>query len=231
LGLVVVILTAMLVFVVPVFKKMYKQLGGTLPAPTRVLMAISNTVVHGLPFVIVGAVLAVVGIRRWRRTPGGRRTWDRLVLRIPVFGGLVRKTALARFASTLSTLLSSGVPILEALDITKDTADNTLVAEGVTAIADGARRGDPMHQSLEGYPIFPPMITQMIRVGEETGALDDLLAKVAGFFEQEVEAMVSALTSLLEPMMIMVLGGAVGSTIISLYLPMFDIYKLVAKSG
>jgi type IV pilus assembly protein PilC len=137
----------------------------------------------------------------------------------------------ARFSSTLSTLTASGVPILEALDITAETAGNTLVADGVQSISDGARRGEPMARSLEGHPVFPPMVTQMISVGEETGALDELLAKVATFYDQEVEATVNALTSLLEPIMIVVIGSAVGATVISLYLPMFDIYKVIAKSG
>jgi type IV pilus assembly protein PilC len=231
LGLVVVILSAMLVFVVPVFKKMYKQLGGTLPAPTRVLVGISNLVVHGLPILIVAAIVIVILLRRWIRTPQGRSVWDHIVLRIPVFGALVKKTSLARFSATLSTLMASGVPILEALDITAETAGNTLVADGVQAISDGARRGEPMAASLANHPVFPQMVTQMISVGEETGALDALLGKVAEFYEQEVQSTVDALSALLEPLMIVVLGGAVGATVISLYLPMFDIYKLVGKSG
>jgi type IV pilus assembly protein PilC len=209
---------------------MYKQLGGTLPTPTRILITLSNLVLHWFPVVIIVAVVAVVLVKRWVGTPQGRDVWDHLTLKIPIFGGLIRKTALSRFASTLSTLMSSGVPVLEALDIVGDTVGNTLVAAGVQAIADGARQGEPMARSLEGHPVFPPMITQMIAVGEETGALDDLLGKVAYFLEQEVEATVNALTSLLEPLMIVVIGGAVGATVISLYLPMFGIYKVVAGS-
>jgi type IV pilus assembly protein PilC len=231
LCLVLIILAAMLLFVVPVFKGLYKQLGGTLPKPTQILVAISNLLTHALPVVVVVVVVVVLLVRRWVRTPAGRAQRDVLLLKLPVFGGLVRKTALARFAATLSTLMTSGVPILEALDITAETANNTVVAAGVQAIAEGARRGEPMAQSLEGHAVFPPMVTQMIAVGEETGALDALLEKVARFFEQEVEATVDALTSLLEPLMIVVLGGAVGATVISLYLPMFDIYKLVESSG
>ena len=231
LGLVVVIMMAMLIFVVPVFKKMYKQLGGTLPAPTRVLVGISNLMVTALPIVVIALVVGIILLRRWMKTPTGRRTFDRVALRVPVFGGLVQKTALARFSATFGTLMRSGVSVLEALDITKETAGNTMVADGIAAIAEGAKQGDPMHTALADHPVFPPMVTQMIAVGEETGALDDLLAKVASFFEQEVEATVSALTALLEPLMIVVLGSAVGATVISLYLPMFDIYKLVSKSG
>jgi type IV pilus assembly protein PilC len=230
LALVILILSAMLLFVVPIFKKMYKQLGGTLPKPTEILVGISNLMVHALPIVIIVVVAVIVGLKKYVGTPQGRSVWDHLILRVPIFGGLVQKTALARFSSTLSTLMASGVPILEALDITSDTAGNTLVAAGVQSIAEGARRGETMARSLDDHPVFPPMVTQMISVGEETGALDSLLSKVASFYEQEVQATVDALTALLEPLMIVVLGGAVGATVISLYLPMFDIYKLVAKS-
>jgi type IV pilus assembly protein PilC len=230
LGMVIIIMAAMLLFVVPVFKNMYKELGGTLPLPTRVLLRVSDVVVHGFPFVVIAVVLLAVGFKRWLGTSTGRDVWDHFLLRVPVFGTLVQKTALARFSATLSTLMSSGVPILEALDITSDTAGNTVVAAGIQSISDGARRGEPMARSLAGHSVFPPMVTQMISVGEETGALDQLLAKVATFYEQEVEATVNALTSLLEPLMIVVVGSAVGATVISLYLPMFDIYKVVANS-
>lgn len=231
LTMVVLIMAAMLLFVVPIFKKMYKQLGGTLPTPTRILVGISNLMVHALPFIVIAVLLIAFAIHRWTRTPSGRAARDRLLLKIPVFGGLVQKASLARFAGTLSSLLRSGVPVLEALDITRETSGNTLVAAGVDAIAQGTRQGGAMADSLHDHPVFPPMVTQMISVGEETGALDDLLKKIATFLEQEVEATVNALTSLLEPIMIVIIGSAVGATVISLYLPMFDIYKLVANSG
>jgi type IV pilus assembly protein PilC len=138
---------------------------------------------------------------------------------------------MTRFASTLATLLSSGVPVLESLEITSETVGNVVVADGVKAIAEGARKGDTMTRPLDDHPVFPPMVTQMMAVGEETGALDTLLRKVATFYEQEVERTVDALTSLLEPLLIVVLGGAVGSMVISLYLPMFDIIKLVGNNN
>ncbi|MGH9077168.1 MAG: type II secretion system F family protein [Acidimicrobiales bacterium] len=229
--LVMCILTAMLVFIIPIFKKMYAQLGGTLPAMTRALIAVSDVMVKAFPVVIVVAVLAAVGFRKWVATESGQARWDSFKLRIPVMGNLARKTALGRFASSLSTLMTSGVPILEALDITADTVGNTVVANGVRAIAEGAKRGEPFTKPMQQHPVFPPMVTQMMAVGEETGALDDLLAKVARFFEQEVEATVGALTSLLEPLLIVVLGGAVGTMVVSLYLPMFDIIKLVGNNN
>jgi type IV pilus assembly protein PilC len=231
LSLVLCILLAMLLFIVPIFKKMYAELGGKLPPATQVLIAVSNIVLHAFPFLIVGAVGAVIGYRKWVSTPAGKATRDRLMLRVPVFGSLCRKTAMTRFASTLSTLLSSGVPVLECLDITAETTGNAVVADGVHAIAEGAKQGEPLSRPLANHPVFPPMVTQMMAVGEETGALDTLLAKVATFYEQEVTRTVDALTSLLEPLLIVVLGGAVGSMVISLYLPMFDIIKLVGNNN
>ncbi|HWG74613.1 MAG TPA: type II secretion system F family protein [Acidimicrobiales bacterium] len=230
LCLVACILAAMLIFIIPIFKKMYTELGGTLPAMTRGLIAISNVAVKGLPVVIVLGIIGVVVFKKWVATEKGRARWDAFKLRIPVMGTLARKISLARFASSLSTLLSSGVPVLESLEITAETVGNSVVAKGVRAIAEGAKRGEPFTKPLEDHPVFPPMITQMMAVGEETGALDDLLRKVAMFFEQEVESMVSALTALLEPLLIVVLGSAVGGMVVALYLPMFDIIKLVGNN-
>jgi type IV pilus assembly protein PilC len=231
LALVLCILAAMLLFIVPIFKKMYASLGGKLPAPTLLLVDISNIAVHGFPFVILGAIGAVFAYRRWVKTPAGRATRDRLVLRVPIFGSLVRKTAMARFSATLSTLLSSGVPVLESLEITSDTVGNVVVSNGVHAIMEGAKRGEPLTRPLQDHPVFPPMVTQMMAVGEETGAIDTLLKKISDFFEDEVQRTVEALTSLIEPLLIVVLGGAVGSMVISLYLPMFDIIKLVGNNN
>ena len=230
LALVCCILTAMLLFIVPIFKKMYTSLGGVLPLPTRILVVISDIFVHAFPFVILTVAGLVYAYRRWVRTAPGRQTRDRLLLRVPIFGSLIRKTAMTRFASTLATLLSSGVPVLESLDITSDTVGNVIVADGVKAISDGAKKGESMTRPLEDHPVFPPMVTQMMAVGEETGALDTLLRKVATFYEQEVERTVEALTSLLEPLLIVVLGSAVGAMVVSLYLPMFDIIKLVGNN-
>jgi type IV pilus assembly protein PilC len=228
--LVLCIMAAMLVFIVPIFKKMYDQLGGKLPAMTRALISLSNIAVKAFPVLIVVGILGTIGFRKWINTDAGAARWDAFKLRVPIVGGLVRKTALSRFASSLSTLLSSGVPVLEALEITAETVSNSVVASGVRAIAEGASRGEPLTKPLADYPVFPPMLTQMMSIGEETGALDSLLSKVARFFEQEVEATVGALTSLLEPLLIVVLGGAVGGMVVSLYLPMFNIIKLVGNN-
>jgi type IV pilus assembly protein PilC len=231
LTLVLGILLAMLLFIVPVFKKMYNELGGKLPPATQVLIALSNIAIHAMPLVILGLIGLIYGYRRWVRTTSGKATRDRLLLRVPIFGGLVRKTAMARFASTLSTLLRSGVPVLESLEITAESVSNAVVADGVHAISEGAKRGEPLTRPLQDHPVFPPMVTQMMSVGEETGALDSLLQKVADFFEAEVQRTVDSLTSLLEPLLIVVLGSAVGAMVISLYLPMFDIIKLVGNNN
>jgi type IV pilus assembly protein PilC len=221
------ILSAMLLFVVPLFKTLYKTLGGVLPLPTRILITASGTLVKALPFLILLLVGGIFGSKKWIATEGGRATWDKMKLKAPVFGTLVHKTALARFTRTLGVLLRSGVPILESLDITADTVGNSVVAAGCRDVQAGVRAGEPIGGRLEKHPVFPPMVVQMMAVGEETGALDALLEKVAEFYDQEVEATVDALTSLLEPLLMCILGISVGSMVISLYLPMFDIIKLV----
>jgi type IV pilus assembly protein PilC len=231
LALVLGILMAMLLFIVPVFKKMYASLGGKLPPATQVLITLSNISIHAMPLVILAVIGSIYGYRRWVRTAAGKAARDRLVLRVPIFGGLVRKAAMARFAATLSTLLKSGVPVLESLEITADSVSNAVVADGVHAISEGAKRGEPLTRPLQSHPVFPPMVTQMMAVGEETGALDSLLQKVADFFEAEVQRTVDSLTSMLEPLLIVVLGSAVGAMVISLYLPMFDIIKLVGNNN
>jgi type IV pilus assembly protein PilC len=231
LSLVLLILLAMLLFIVPIFKNMYKSLGGVLPLPTRILVAISSVFEHYFPFVAVIAVAAAVLFVRWKRTAKGKAVYDRAVLRVPVFGGLVAKTAMARFSSTFSTLLRSGVTLLDTINITTETVGNDVVASGLSAMMEGAQQGEPLTSRLGQHPVFPPMVVQMMSVGEETGALDELLGRVAVFFEQEVAATVDALTSLLEPLMIVVLGSAVGAMVISLYLPMFDIIKLVGNNN
>jgi type IV pilus assembly protein PilC len=227
LVLVVGILTAMLVFIVPTFKSIYAQLGGKLPLMTRGLLAVSDVTVRLFPFLVVGLVLAVVAFRRAVRTPRGRAVFDAAKLRTPVFGRLAHKSAVARFARTLAALLRAGVPILESLEITRDTVGNTTFSRALSDVQVGVKGGESLAHRLPRHAVFPPMVTQMIAVGEETGAVDTMLDKVAEFYEQEVEAMVNSLTSLLEPLLIVVLGGAVGTMVISLYLPMFNIIKLI----
>jgi type IV pilus assembly protein PilC len=226
-GLVVMIVAAMLLFVVPMFKSLYADLGGTLPLPTRILMLASTLITKFLPVVLVVIAGAVFALKRWIKTEAGRATWDTMKLKLPVFGKLTRKTALTRFARTFAVLLRSGVPILEALEITSDTVGNVVVERGVRAVQDGVKQGESIARPLADHPVFPPMVVQMMAVGEETGALDEMLDKVGEFYEQEVEALVNSLTSLLEPALIVVLGSTVGGMIISLYMPMFNIIKLI----
>lgn len=218
---------AMLLFIVPTFKGIFKELGGKLPAPTLILVDISNIFVHDFPFVLVGVIVVAIALRKLISTPNGRVAWDTTKLKAPIFGELMRKTAVSRFTSTLSALLSAGVPVLEALEITRETVNNVVVARGVESIISGVRKGDPIARGLVGHDVFPAMVTHMINVGEETGGLDSMLSKAAVFLDNEIERTVESLTSLLEPLMIVVLGGFVGSMVIALYLPMFKVDTLI----
>jgi len=219
----------MLIFIVPIFARMFEDLGGTLPLPTRVAMSISDilTSIFGV-FVYAGMGAAVFLFLRWKNTEQGRRIWGRTVLRIPVkIGETVQKVALARFARTLGTLTAAGVPILQAIEITATSSGNWVVENALLKSRDAVREGIPIYRPLESEPVFPPMVTRMIAVGEETGDVDGMLAKIADFYESEVDATVKALTSIIEPLMIVVVGGIVGGIIIAMYLPMFKIFELV----
>jgi type IV pilus assembly protein PilC len=221
------IVAAMLLFIVPTFKGIYDQLGGTLPTLTRVLIGVSTIFKKFFPILILLGGVGIWLLRRWIKTDKGRAVWDRLMLKMPVFGKLVHKTALTRFSSTLGVLLRSGVPILEALEITSETVNNTVLQVAVKDVQAGVKVGESMAKPLAQHDIFPPMVTQMIAVGEETGAVDTMLDKIGEFYSQEVEATVNALTSLLEPLLIVFLGACVGGMVIALYMPMFNIIKLI----
>jgi type IV pilus assembly protein PilC len=219
----------MLIFIVPVFAGLFKDLGGTLPLPTRICMAISDilTSIWGV-FVYAGMALAVVMFLRWKKTENGRKVWGRAVLRIPAkIGDVVRKVALARFSRTLATLSAAGVPILQSIEITATSSGNWVVEKALLKSRDAIREGIPLYKPLEEEPVFPPMVTRMIAVGEETGDIDGMLTKIAEFYESEVDAAVKALTSIIEPIMVVVVGGIVGAIVISMYLPMFEIFNLI----
>jgi type IV pilus assembly protein PilC len=223
----VVLTTVMLLFIVPTFVGMFKSLGGALPLPTRVLLFMSN-VVRKLWFVLFFVpVAAWQGYKRARKVPQVRARLDALKLKVPVFGPLFHKLALARFTRNLSTLLHAGVPILLALEITSDTIDNAVISRAVADVRAGVRQGESVAKPLAQHPIFPPMVVQMVGVGEETGALDEMLRRIADSYDLEVEAATESLTAALEPLMIAVLGGIVGSMVISLYMPMFKIFDLI----
>jgi type IV pilus assembly protein PilC len=226
-AMVLMIVSAMLVFIVPMFKNLYASLGGQLPLPTRILVGVSDVVKQGFPFVILGIILASFGFRRWIATSSGRYRMDAFKLKAPVFGPLFHKTALSRFSRTLATLLRSGVPILQSLEIVSETVNNGVLSKAVKDVQDAVREGESLAVPLAKHAVFPAMVVQMLAVGEETGALDTMLSKVADFYDQEVEAAVDALTSLIEPILIAVMGGAVGSMVIALYMPMFNIINLI----
>ena len=227
LCLVLLICSAMLIFVVPTFKSLFASLDGTLPLPTRLLLSVSSFTKKFAPLILLVDVGLVILFKRWLGTDGGRARWDAFKLRVPIFGKLVHKTALTRFSRTLAVLLRSGVPILESLEITSETVNNTVVSRAVKDVQEAVRQGETINGPLSQHEIFPPMVTQMLAVGEETGMVDVMLEKVADFYDQEVEATVDALTSLLEPLLIVVLGGAVGGMVVALYMPMFKIIELV----
>jgi type IV pilus assembly protein PilC len=227
LVMVTMILAAMLLFIVPQFETIYAQLGSKLPLPTRLLLAVSKGVrTYWWMFILIGVGIGVA-IRRYKKTERGRMQFDVLKLKVPVFGGLFHKTALSRFANTLGVLLRSGVPILQALDIVKETVNNAVLSKAVTDVQASVKEGESIARPLGSHAVFPPMVVQMLAIGEETGAVDTMLDKVAQFYDEEVAATVEALTSLIEPIMIAFIGGAVGVAVIALYLPMFNLINLI----
>ncbi|MEX0990022.1 MAG: type II secretion system F family protein [Actinomycetota bacterium] len=225
--LVMLIMSAMLLFVVPQFETIYAQLGGKLPLPTQLLLNASNALRTFWWMFLIAGIGFWIGLNKYKKTEQGRLVVDKFKLRVPVFGQLFHKTAMARFSGTLAMLLKSGVPILQALDIVIDTVNNKVIAIAVTDVQSAVREGESMAKPLGRHAVFTPMVVQMLAVGEETGAVDTMLEKVAAFYEEEVKATVDALTSLIEPLLIAVIGGAVGAAVIALYMPMFNIINLI----
>src|SRR5438034_803404 len=209
--------------VIPTFAAMFAGLGAELPLPTRIVIALSDNLVRFIPFVIPGIFAVGYAFKQYYGTPGGRRAIDSFVLKMPVLGMLMRKIAVARFCRTLSTLISSGVPILDGLEITAKTSGNAIVEDAIMLTRKSIERGETVSAPLKETAVFPPMVTQMIAVGEATGALDAMLGKIADFYEEEVDAAVAGLLTLLEPIMIAFLGGIVGGIVIAMYLPIFDL--------
>jgi len=220
-------IAVLLIFVIPTFAGFFTSAGVALPLPTRIVMGLSNFLITW--WWAVGAVLAgiVYLFRAYRKTPAGRLTTDRLMLRIPVLGQVLRKAAIARFSRTLGTLVQSGVPILDGLEITARTAGNRVVEDAVMKSRASIAGGETIAEPLKRSTVFPPMVVQMINVGEQTGGLDDMLSKIADFYDEEVDASVGALTSIIEPVMIVFLGAIVGGMVVAMYLPIFDIIKTV----
>ena len=222
------VLAGLLMFIVPVFVNVFKQLNGQLPMLTQQVVNASNLLRHDwfIIFPVIG--LSIWGLMRAKKTERGRQVWDRLKLRIPMkIGDVVLKVTMARFSRTLATLIGSGVDIVKSLEITGATAGNWVVEEGVAEVRAKVHEGVPIAQPLLENPVFPPMVSQMIRIGEETGELEKMLGKVADFYEDEVDASISALTSIIEPIMMIGVGAMVGVIVISMYLPMFKMLQLV----
>ena len=223
----ILMVIGMLLFVVPVFAKMFKDLGGKLPAPTQFLVILSGAMKFLVP---IGLVVLIGGTIIWSKIKNRedvRQIVDPLKLKVPVFGNLFKKIAVARFARNLGTMISSGVPILQSLDIVAGTTGSMVLSNAVRDVQDSVRQGESLSKPLEKHSVFPPMVVQMMTVGEDTGALDSMLAKIAEFYDQEVEATTESLTALIEPLMIGFLGAIVGSMIIALYMPIFSIFKLI----
>ena len=217
----------MLLFIVPTFAKMFSSLGGQLPAPTRVLVWMSHTLKFMAPFLLVALIVGVFVWRRVKRNEKVRNFVDPLKLKLPVFGTLFQKIALSRFSRNLGTMMHSGVPILQSLEIVADTTGNVVVARAVRDVQDSVRSGESLAGPLANHKVFPPMVVQMMAVGEDTGALDTMLHKISEFYDQDVEATTESLTALIEPLMIAFLGGIIGSMIIALYMPIFKIFDLI----
>ncbi len=217
----------MLMGVIPVFAKMFEDFGGELPMPTKIVMGMSNFLSAYWWALIAGIFAFVVLFKKYRDTEGGRMRIDRLSLRIPVLGSVLRKSAVSRFTRTLGTLIGSGVPILQGLDITSKTAGNKVLQEAIGKTAESISQGDTIAEPLAASGVFPPMVVQMISIGEQTGALDEMLAKIADFYDDEVDTAVEALTAAIEPLMIVLMGTMVGGMLVAMYLPMFKMGNLV----
>jgi type IV pilus assembly protein PilC len=222
-----VVVVGMLVFVIPVFQKMFADMGGTLPAFTQMVINFSDFLRRY--FLLVGAVLVAFYLvfRRYYKTENGQETVDNYLLKLPIFGPLIRKVAIAKFTRTLGTMLSSGVPILEGLDIVARTSGNKIIEKAILKTKMSIGEGKTIAEPLGASGVFPPMVVQMISVGESTGALDSMLSKIADFFDDEVDAAVANLTSLLEPLLMVFLGGAIGAIVVAMYLPIFQMASVL----
>ena len=224
----ILVLIGMILFIIPVFANIFKDLGGQLPALTQFMITLSNAMRSYWYLMILVPVVVVVLFRKWKSTDRGQYMWDSIKLRFPMrVGDIVRKIAVARFARTLGTLTASGVPILQAIDITAKTAGNRVISDPMAEVAERVREGQPLATPLARTGVFPVMVTQMLSVGEETGAVDSMLHKLADFYDDEVATMLKSLTSIIEPLMMIGVGVIVGVVVISMYLPMFKIFDLV----
>jgi type IV pilus assembly protein PilC len=220
-GIAIIVIAVILIFVIPVFEDMFKSFGSALPGPTQVVVNLSRFMKGNFHWVIIAVGAMVYGFKRYRGTEKGRKQTDALSLKLPIFGDLLKKTAVARFTRTLGTMISSGVPILDALEIVAKTSGNVIIEEIIYEVRGSIAEGQTIAEPLSENDIFPGMVIQMIAVGEATGALDSMLEKIADFYDEEVDAAVAALTSMLEPLLMLFLGGSIGGLVIAMYLPIF----------
>lgn len=223
----VVVTYVMLSFVVPTFAQMFVDFGGALPAPTRIVMGLSDFVRNNAVFIFLGAIAFFVLLNMYYRTPSGRLALDSLKLKAPILGDLERKSSISRFSQTLSTLLASGITILDALSITSKIASNMVLVKGIERTLERITGGQSISEPLKETGVFPPMVVHMIAVGERTGDLSGMLAKISEFYEEEVNAAVDALTSIIEPILIVFLGVVIGGILMAMYLPMFDMMNMI----
>jgi type IV pilus assembly protein PilC len=223
----VIAIAVLLMFVIPTFAEFFSSAGVALPLPTRIVMGLSNFLLGYWWAIIAFLVIGYYAFRAYHRSPQGKFVTDRFLLRVPILGQVLRKAAIARFSRTLGTLVQSGVPILEGLEITARTAGNKVIENAVMESRASIAGGETIAEPLKKSDVFPPMVVQMINVGEQTGGLDDMLAKIADFYEEEVDSAVQALTSVIEPVMIVFLGAIVGGMVVAMYLPIFDIIQTV----
>jgi type IV pilus assembly protein PilC len=221
-------LIALVAFLIPVFENVFKQFGGKLPTLTKFMVDFSHLVRNQWYLLIIVVAGGFFAFFKWKKSKSGRPKWDAFKLRIPLkIGDVIQKVAIARWSRTLSSLTSAGVPIMQALDITGKTAGNAVVEKAMGEVIASVKTGGTISEPLRRAPVFPPMVSHMVGVGEETGALDSMLSKIAEFYEDEVEAAIKALTSILEPAMIILVGGIVGVIVVSMYLPLFDVYNQI----
>jgi type IV pilus assembly protein PilC len=217
----------MLLFIVPIFAKMFASLGSELPMPTKVLVALSNGMRYAAPLLLVLSIVGAIVWNRVRHQERVRRVVDPLKLKVPIFGKLFQKVAISRFSRNLGTMLRSGVPILQSLEIVGATSGNTVLSDAAKAVEESVRRGESLAGPLAEHKVFPPMVVQMLAVGEDTGAVDTMLHKISDFYDAEVEATTEALTSLIEPLMIAFLGGIIGAMVIAMYMPIFSVFNAI----
>lgn len=227
MGLAMLMVTAMLLFIVPIFSKVFTDLGGQLPLPTRILIFLSGVIKVGAPFGLVGGVFFGIWWRKNKNEERVRRIIDPFKLRIPIMGGFFQKIAISRFSRTFATLVAAGVPLLQALELVGNTAGNIVIKDAIKEVREAVRSGRPMAPPMAQFKVFPKLLTQMIATGEETGSMSMMLDKVADFYDEEVDAAASTLSSTLEPIMIVFLAAIVGGMVVSLYLPIFNVYDLI----